>query len=147
MTHDMKARPLIVAALACLLVFQAGVLLANLSRSLSGDGDFSAFYRTALMVRSGEHHTIYDAAAQNRFDRQIFPSLERYPPYYFYHPPYEVLWLLPLSFLSYRVAWWCWTAVGICFLLLAAHVLELEFQELRRVTGIPLRALVLALFR
>src|SRR5712692_10195531 len=146
MTHDMRARPLIVAALACLLVFQAGVLLANLSRSLAGDGDFSAYYRTAVMARSGELHAIYDTAAQNRFDHQIFPSLERYPPYYFYHPPYEVLWLLPISFMSYRAALWCWTAVGICLLLFAAHVLEPEFQELRRAIGIPLLVVVLAFF-
>ncbi len=146
MTHDMKSRPLIVAALGGLLIFQAGILLANLSRSLTGDGDFSAYYRTGVMARSGELHTIYDVAAQDRFDRQIFPSLERYPPYYFYHPAYEVLWLLPLSFMLYRAALWCWTAVGICLLLLAAHVLEPEFQELRRAIGIPLLVVVLAFF-
>jgi hypothetical protein len=146
MTHDTKARPLIVAFLACLLVFQAGVLLANLSRLLAGDGDFSAYYRTAVMVRSGELDAMYDAAAQNRFDHQTFPALERYPAYYFYHPPYEALWLLPLSFLSYRAALWCWTAASIGLLLLAAHILEPEFQELRRAIGIPLLMVVLAFF-
>jgi len=146
MAHDMKTRTLILAGVICLLIFEAGVLLAGLPRSLDGDGDFSAFYRTSVMARSGALHTLYDAAAQDRLDRQVFPSLERYPPYYFYHLPYEVLWLLPLSFSTYRTAFWCWTAVAFGLLVLAGLVLEPEFQELRRALKIPLAVLVLAFF-
>src|SRR5438034_250427 len=97
MPQDSKTRPLIIAAVGFLLLFETGVLLAGFPRSLAGNGDFSAFYRTAVMARSGELHSLYDVTKQDSFDRQVFPSLDRYPPYYFYHPPYEVLWLLLLG--------------------------------------------------
>lgn len=144
--HDMKTRPLILVGVVCLLIFEAGVVLAGLPRLLSGDGDFSAFYRTAVMVKSGDLNNLYDLTAQDRLDRQVFPSLERYPPYYFYHPPYEVLWLLPLSLVNYRIALWCWTAVAFALLVTTGLILQDNLRALRRALGFPLAMLVLAFF-
>jgi len=141
-----KTRPLIVLAIACLLLFELGVLMAGWQHSLKGNGDFSAFYRTAVMARSGQLHNLYDADTQVLFDRNVFPSLQRYPPYFFYHPPYEVPLLLPLAFMSYQAAFWLWTAFSFLLLAVSGYVLESEFQELRRVSGIPLALLVLTCF-
>src|SRR2546425_13020213 len=97
-----KTRTLIVLAIACLLLFELGVLMAGWQNSLKGNGDFSAFYRTAVMARSGQLHNLYDAARQVIFDRNALPSLQRYPPYFFYRPPYAVPLLLALAFASYQ---------------------------------------------
>src|SRR5205823_2821169 len=120
-----KMRPLMVLAIACLLLFELGVLMAGWKHSLKGNGDFSAFYRTAVMARSGQLHNLYDADRQVLFDRNVFPSLQRYPPYFFYHPPYEVPLLLPLAFVSYQGAFWLWTAFS--FLLLGLAVFKFQF--------------------
>src|SRR5882724_3373892 len=141
-----KTRPLIVLSIVCLLLFELGVLMAGWQHSLKGNGDFSAFYRTAVMARSGQLHNLYDADTQVLFDRNVFPSLQRYPPYFFYHPPYEVPLLLPLAFVSYPGAFWLWTAFSFLLLVVSGYVLESEFQELRRVSGIPLALLVLTCF-
>ena len=141
-----KMRPLMVLAIACLLLFELGVLMAGWQHSLKGNGDFSAFYRTAVMARSGQLHNLYDADTQVLFDRNVFPSLQRYPPYFFYHPPYEVPLLLPLAFVSYQGAFWLWTAFSFLLLVVSGCVLESEVQELRRVSGIPLALLVLTCF-
>ena len=146
LAQDSKMRPLIIAAVGFLLLFETGVLLAGFPRSLAGNGDFSAFYRTAVMARSGELHSLYDVTKQDLFDRQVFPSLDRYPPYYFYHPPYEVLWLLPFGFMSYETAFLLWTGLSFLLLLLSARILEVQFPELRRVTGIPFALPLLAFF-
>ncbi len=141
-----KTRPLIVLAIAYLLLLELGVLMAGWQHSLKGNGDFSAFYRTAVMARSGQLHNLYDAESQVRFDRNVFPSLQRYPPYFFYHPPYEIPLLLPLAFMSYRAAFWLWTALSFLLLVVSGYVLESEFQELRRASGIPVALLVLTCF-
>jgi hypothetical protein len=120
--------------------------MAGWQHSLKGNGDFSAFYRTAVMARSGQLHNLYDADTQVLFDRTGFPSLQRYPPYFFYHPPYEVPLLLPLAFMSYQTAFWLWTAFSFLLLVVSGYVLESEFQELRRVSGIPIALLVLTCF-
>jgi len=141
-----KTRPLIVLAIVCLLLFELGVLMAGWQHSLKGNGDFSAFYRTAVMARSGQLQNLYDADTQVLFDRNVFPSLQRYPPYFFYHPPYEVPLLLPLAFLSYQGAFWLWTAFSFLLLVVSGYLLEFEFQELRRASGIPLALLILTCF-
>jgi Glycosyltransferase family 87 len=146
LTQTSKTRPLIVLAIVCLLLFELGVLMAGWQHSLKGNGDFSAFYRTAVMARSGQLHNLYDADTQVLFDRNVFPSLQRYPPYFFYHPPYEVPLLLPLAFLSYQGAFWLWTAFSFLLLVVSGYLLEFEFQELRRASGIPLALLILTCF-
>jgi Glycosyltransferase family 87 len=57
-----------------------------------------------------------------------------------------VLWLLPMSLVSHRTAFWLWTALSLVLLLLSAHILENEFGDLRTAVGIPFGLLVLAFF-
>jgi Glycosyltransferase family 87 len=140
------ARALISVGVVCTLLFELGVLMAGWRHSLEGNGDFSAFYRTAVMARSGELHSLYSPEKQLTFDRQLFPALHRFPPYYFYHPPYEVLFLLPLAFVSYGAAFWVWTGLLFLLLVLSGYVLEPEFRDLRKGTGIPLFVFVLTAF-
>lgn len=141
-----KFESLAVAALVCISLFEMGVLLAGFKYSLAGNGDFSAFYRTAVMVRTGEFHRLYDVQNQMSFDHRLFPWLNRYPPYYFYHPPFEALLLLPLAFVSYKVAFWVWSIASLAMLVFSGTILSKQFPQLRSGVGIPLVFLVLAFF-
>jgi len=121
------------------------ILVSGAPLSLSGKGDFPAFYRAAVIVASGERQNLYDPATQNRFELQIFHDPQKVPQY-FYHPPFEVLLLLPLAFLPYQIAFWCWLAANVVLLLFSARVLSPQFRELRRSTGVPISAFCLAFF-
>src|SRR5689334_12155350 len=119
-------------AVACVFIFEVGVLIAGFGNSLAGNGDFSAFYRTGVMVRAGELHGLYDPQDQLSFDQKLFPSLRRYPPYYFYHPPFEAVLLYPFAFVSYRAALWIWSIGSFILLVISGQILSAQFPELRR---------------
>jgi len=137
---------LALVALVIVFILELGVLMAGFQRSLDGHGDFSAFYRTGVMVRAGELHRLYDPQNQLAFDRKLFPGLNRFPPYYFYHPPFESLLLTPLAFLPYRTAFWIWTISSFVLLWISGKILSRAFPELQRTVKIPLTFLLLAFF-
>ena len=137
---------LALVALVIVFILELGVLMAGFQRSLDGHGDFSAFYRTGVMVRAGELHRLYDPQNQLAFDRKLFPGLNRFPPYYFYHPPFEALLLTPLAFLPYRTAFWIWTISSFVLLWISGKILSRAFPELQRTVKIPLTFLLLAFF-
>src|SRR2546426_394737 len=141
-----KTRPLIALAIACLLLFELGVLMAGWQHSLKGNGDFSPFPEPGVGGGPAHPQIFYDAAPNFFFDQIFSPPLKQPPPYFFYHPPYEVPLLLPLAFMSCQAAFWLWTAFSFLLLAVSGYVLESEFQELRRVSGIPFALLVLTCF-
>src|SRR5579864_2832474 len=100
-----RMRSFIAAALLCVLVINAGILVIGWPQFVHNRiGDFPVFYYTSRMARGGALHRLYDPAAQDQFANRPSPA----PGLYFYHPPYEVLLLWPLSLLSYRAAFLCW---------------------------------------
>lgn len=143
-TRNLKSLALL--ALIAVFLFELGVLLAGFQRSLEGNGDFSAFYRTAVMVRAHEFHKLYDPQNQLAFDQKLFPELNRFPPYYFYHPPFEALLVFPLALVSYRAAFWIWSVSSLAVLGISGTLLSKEFPELQRACKIPLTFLVLVFF-
>jgi hypothetical protein len=145
-TPSHNLRLMVFVALTCVLVFEVGVLMAGFRNSLEGNGDFSAFYRTGVMVRAGELQRVYDPENQLSFDQKLFTSLHRYPPYYFYHPPFEALLLYPFAFVSYRAAFWIWSIGSFILLVISGQILSTQFSELRRAAGIPLTIPLLMFF-
>src|SRR2546428_13529043 len=79
-------------------------------------------------------------------ESRFSPSRTLPPASFFSHPPYEVPLLLALAFVSSPGAFWLWTAFSFLLLVVSGYVLEFEFQELRRVSGIPLALLILTCF-
>lgn len=70
-------------------------------------GDFKMFYSAAIALRSGQN--IYNPDIYASLQRQLVPSLTSADVKPYTHPPYELLVILPFSFLPYPVACWCWT--------------------------------------
>ena len=146
MTPSRNVRALITLAIFCVLLFELGVLMAGFRRSLDGNGDFSAFYRTGVMVRAGELHSLYDPNKQLQFDQRLFPELHRFPAYYFYHPPVEALVLTVLASFSYRTAFWIWSAISLALLVLSGTILSRQFPRLRDLCPLPLSMVLLTFF-
>ena len=137
---------IILLALAGLFLFQALKLASNLPADLRGAGNYSPFYRTGVMLRAGERHNLYDPALQRDWAARVLsndPKL-RGDYLYFYHLPYQALFLLPFGFFSYRVSLILWMIAGVVATTWCAHVLRSDFPELRRFSGVPLVVIFLA---
>ena len=139
------SRPFIVAFLTFLLICQAWIVVSGAPLALSGQGDFPALYRGGRMIWSGQRFQLYDPAAQESFDRAMFPGRAT-STNYFYHPPAELLLLGPLALLSYKTAYFFWAILCTALLLLAARILQPQLGRLREAIGIPIPIVFLAYF-
>lgn len=98
--NDLIALSLTWALIVCLLY--------PLSRSADAAWlDFSSFYSAAHIVAAGDGGSLFEADAQQQSQKRLFG---RSTPLFFYHPPFELLPLLPLSWLDYRNAVLVWGA-------------------------------------
>ncbi|HVB34494.1 MAG TPA: glycosyltransferase family 87 protein [Patescibacteria group bacterium] len=140
-----RFRPFIYAAIAYLLILQIGALALNVPRGLTGDGDLPSFYRAGLMVRSGQGRNLYNVGAQIRYEHLFLPHRDR-PIQIYYHPPFEALPLVLLTQLSYKDAFWVWSAAGVGALLLGARALAPELQNLSVAAGAPIWLIFLCFF-
>src|SRR5438309_1826845 len=90
-------------------------------RFLQGDSDFIIYYTGARLVKENLGHRLYDLDLQRRYQRGILNVLHsgvQFPdgllPYN--HPPFEIIWFLPLAGLSYLSAFLVWNAFSLaCF--------------------------------
>jgi hypothetical protein len=90
-------------------------------------GDFKMFYTAAIALRTGHSAELYDRDFYGSLQRQLLPALPSDDVKAYTHPPYELLAFLPLSFLPYKVAAWCWLAISlalgaVCGRLLSSYV-------------------------
>ena len=151
-----KYRLFIFLFIASLLGFQVLKLASNIPSDLNGSGNFPPFYRTGLMLKAGERHNLFSYDAQRQFELQLFPEHASWNPdphnqmthkpvfLYFYHPPYQAIFLWPFAFFSYRTALWVWMLAGIAALLYSAWVLRSHFPEVRRLSGVAIPLIFLA---
>jgi hypothetical protein len=103
----------------------AAILLSGLRTYIQGEpGGFSVFYSAAQQVRAVGFKGLYDKQLQERFHPGSMNGG------YFYHLPYELLVLLPLSYLSKSAAFVLWTSFNLSCLWLGARILQREVAPL-----------------
>jgi len=95
-----------------------GVALSNFA-ARKDKLDFSQFYCAAQIVRQGLGRNLYDLRTQLAFQSRVAPVHAFYN-----HPPFEALFFLPFTYLSYRAAYNLWTIAGLVLLLWAARLIE-----------------------
>ena len=137
---------IILGVLACLFIFQILKIASNLPADLRGAGNYSPFYRTAVMLKAGERASLYDPTLQREWAARVLPNDpgSRGDYLYFYHLPYQALFLLPFGFFSYRVSLVVWMLVGVGAMLWSGYVVRADFPELRRFSGVPVVLFFLA---
>jgi len=132
--------PLLFAFFSFLLLLHALLFWRAKDDALKGLADFSSFYSSAWMVRQGLGHELYDPITQSRAQSTLFPeasSRNGLLPYI--HPPFEVLLFLPLTYFSYRAAYFFWMVINIFLLLATAKVMAPHMTDLRSLwTPLPL---------
>jgi len=137
---------IIFLVLACLFIFQALKLASNLPADLLGSGNYSPFYRIAVMLRAGERHNLYHPAHQRDWAARVLPNdpKVRGDYLYFYHLPYQALFVLPFGFFSYRVSLVLWMIAGVVAMIWCAYALRWDFPALRKFSGVPVALIFLA---
>jgi hypothetical protein len=130
------------------LFFLMAMTFANLTllfhvipKLRNGYQDFTIFYTGARMLRNGQVSTLYDLAAQYRMQQTFTNVPIRLGPLPFNHPPFEALFFIPFTLLSYWPAYLLWSALNI--ILLAATLILLR-RHSPQLAAIPKLGLTLA---
>jgi Glycosyltransferase family 87 len=106
------------------------------SRVLEGSVDFVACYTAARMVWDGKGSHLYDLREQTAYQERILQALQTEFRFKdgllaYIHPPFEIVWFIPLGGLGYLQAYFVWLAVslgcvvaGVCLLLRCQRSLD-----------------------
>jgi len=86
-------------------------------------GDFKMFYAAATALRAGKGSLVYDRALETKLQRSIFPDLSESGVQVYTHPPFELLFYLPFSFLPYLTACFLWQLASVGLALVSASLL------------------------
>jgi Glycosyltransferase family 87 len=123
---------------SALALFNVRLLWMLRDRILAGYGDFGHFYASALIVRRGDGHRLYDYERQRQIQSRLFPDVETRPePLIFNHMAYETLLWLPLTFFSYSAAVLLWTLMNFAVLVALSLSLARRFHYARGAMTLP----------
>jgi Glycosyltransferase family 87 len=117
---------------AALILTHAFFLWRVRDRIARGDPDFTAYYTAGKMLREGRGVQLYDSTAQAEVQREFAPASDlRRGPLPYYHPPFEALLFMPLTYLPYPVAFALWNTINLGLLAGIAALLRNCLPSLR----------------
>ena len=116
-----KLKAALAFAVLLMALCQIGICAAGLSATLR-QLDFRTFYSAGYMVRSGEASQLYVVDSEKRVQGAVVSPHGAALP--FLNPAYAALPFVPLSYLSYRVAYFVFLPLNVMLAWLAAVVLR-----------------------
>ena len=127
------------AALACCYLVIAWNARIKI---LQGNADFTTFYAAGRQFASGQQRELYNLERQGKSQLEVLETIQsefRFQdgvlPYI--HPPFHVLWFLPLSGLSYHAAFLLWGTFSVVVFSLGLVLLASNSAKSpRSVTGL-----------
>ena len=103
----------------------------NVRYFLAGWADFRSLYTAGYLIRTGHRHQLYEFGLQEHFQNAIVdPSNVTLP---FNHLAYESLLFAPLSFVTYRTAYFIFLGVNLVTLALCFRLLRPWTRNLAKV--------------
>ncbi len=104
--------------LAGLTVFNVKSFWYGIDLAFKGYTDFSQFYAGAKVVRDGLGENLYTYETQETAQKRLYSTAEyRTGPVLFYHPAFEILAFLPVTYFSYPTAYLTWVIINLAILL------------------------------
>jgi hypothetical protein len=103
------------------ILFSAELVYRERNQIKNAYGDFIIFYTGAQILRDGKGRDLYDLSVQNSYQSKFNVPI-RVGPLPYNHPPFELLWHLPLSFLDYYHAYLAWSVVNMILLVLLYRI-------------------------
>ena len=120
-----------------LTVFNIRSFCYGIDFAVAGYIDFSQFYAGATIVRDGKGPDLYTYEMQENVQKQLYSTAEnRTGPVLYYHPAFEILIFLPLTYMSYSRAYFGWVLINLTLLLAVSLLLFPFLTNLRPVFGI-----------
>lgn len=99
--------------------------------ALEGYPDFSIFYTAGLIARRGQAAQLYDHRLQRQTRSEFAPAaLAKEEPLPYNHPPFEALLFVPLSYVSYPMAYRLWALVNLLLLTVSLWALRPQLEGL-----------------
>jgi Glycosyltransferase family 87 len=120
---------LILALIPLLVGFEVLVWTVSLPLGARGLADFRQLYTGGYMLRTGHAAELYDYDTQQRFEEALVP-VHGYFLLSVTHPAFEELLFVPLSLLSYRVAYLVFLALNVALLALCVGLLRHRLKVL-----------------
>jgi Glycosyltransferase family 87 len=96
--------------------------------AMRGESDFRQLYAAACMIRTGHSYELYSYDAQKRFQDQMVSPGDRALP--FIRPAFQAALFVPLTWFSYRAAYWIFVAINVGLLALCFFLLRPWMQNL-----------------
>ena len=110
-------------------------------RIARGDPDFTVFYTAGKILREGRGAQLYQSDAQLAVQAEFARNSDiRRGPLPYIHPPFEALFFLPLTFLSYSRAFLAWNLINLAILFGVSRLLK---NSLLWLASIPVWQMVL----
>ena len=106
----------VVAFLLAMTLCNVVLAIRVVPKLRNGYQDFTIFYTGARMLRTGQASALYNLAAQFRMQQTFTDVPIRLGPLPFNHPPFEALFFVPFTMLSYWPAYLLWTALSFAML-------------------------------
>ena len=101
-----------------------------------GDPDFTIFYTAGKMLREGQGGQLYSSRAQLAVQAEFSRNAEiRRGPLPYIHPPFEALFFVPFTYLSYPRAFVAWNLINLA-MLCGVGVLLSSFLPALQVIGL-----------
>ena len=128
------ANRVVVLSLVALTLFHLALFWGQYVSSSARNSDFTSFYAAAMLVREGSAGDLYTYEAQEKIHRELFPGSgpDADPVLFYYHPPFELLVFLPLTFLSFRMAYLIWVVANLFLLVSLPFLLRPSLGALWR---------------
>jgi hypothetical protein len=133
-----KRRVFLVAFLVAMTVCNIILAFRLIPKVRNGYQDFTIFYTGARLIRDGQTAVLYNLAAQYRMQQTFTNVPIRLGPLPFNHPPFEALFFIPFTFLSYWPAYLLWTALNILMLAGSAILLKTRMPQFAAVPPLVL---------
>ena len=147
MASLLQPRKFLVAAFLLAMMFCNLALLFRVTPWLrNGYQDFTIFYTSGRLLRSGEASSLYNLATQYRMQLTFTHVPIRQGPLPFNHPPFEALLFVPFTMLDYWPAYLLWTALNLIMLAASVTLLRKHFSQLAAVPPLVLGLGAIAFF-
>jgi len=117
-----RIAPWVWSVVVVLVICQITLCFAAAKKSLHGDVDFRAFYAAGEIVRSGHGARLYEYEYQQQVQAAVVGPRDAALP--FLYPAFAALPFVPLSVVSYRVAFFVFLAINLGLLVWVAVLLR-----------------------
>jgi hypothetical protein len=141
-----KRRVFLVAFLVAMTVCNLILAFRLIPKMRNGYQDFTIFYTGARLIRDGQTAVLYNLAAQYRMQQTFTNVPIRLGPLPFNHPPFEALFFVPFTYLSYWPAYLLWTGLNILMLAGSAILLKTRLPQFAAIPPVVLAVGTTAFF-